>query len=185
MERILRTSATVRPVTGTREAWLSMDHVTPKLRSQLLAAQVLLGPTRWAADGTPQFPENTITFYRELRSTAPSGVTVDLLQEDEHYREWVEHDFTIVIPDMLVNDFVLGVVCGLLSNWIFHRFPSSSSGSGEGRLRFKLYGEGKVLEFEGPPAAAPEVLRRFAEMEDVPDVTHLLELSEGQDDPNR
>lgn len=110
--------------------WASRDYLSPFTRDALLNATIVLIPHENFGDqALAVFPVNTAEFFRDLRESAPHGVTVEIAAENSDYREVALHSELMRLATILVKSIAAPIVVSLVSEFLKKRLGTRVSKS--------------------------------------------------------
>jgi hypothetical protein len=137
--------------------WLAKPYISDNLRQQLSQSNILLLPLENFREGTGIiFPIGTDEVFSYLRENSPDDVCVDILVEDNDYKEIaLFSDFFITLGVFIVKYFVAPIFVNLVSNYLTKKILPQKAASSV-KIEFFIEGtkgttrvlyEGSVLDF--------------------------------------
>lgn len=106
-------------------SWLARPYISEQLRKQLSKANILILPTEEFRDKSePLFPEGTEGLYAYFQDNKHESLHIDILVEEENYKEFALHYDLFNVGVFLVVNIVTPIFTGLLTNYIQSKLGS-------------------------------------------------------------
>lgn len=111
--------------TDSFSSWLARPYISDQLKKQLAKANVLILPTEGFRDKPePLFPEGTEGLFSYFQDNKNESLHIDILVEDEEYKEYALHYDLVNIGVFLVVNIITPIFTGLLTNYIQNKLGS-------------------------------------------------------------
>jgi hypothetical protein len=160
----------------TKESDLTFESISTKeyypkeLDDSIIKANVLLVPFENFRSGyNALFPENTKELFDYLKDNENDKLKVEIIANDDTFKEIELHDATILITSFLVTSIIAPFVINLISNFVYDKIKSREKKAKDVQVKMDVYYQKKRNEksikitYDGPADKMEEIITKTIE----------------------